>query len=218
MKRLYFIYTIPGFYNGLYQPVMARAFDHREDVEVRFLMDSSLLLDTLANGAEPTAAVERRLLHFAESCECAGADCIVVGCTAVNTATKKVAGLMDIPVLSVDEPVIQRVLADGKKKIAVLSHTPINAMTIRRRLLAENPQVQVELFPVAGAGDAFNAGRLEEFRALMKAGAEAIPEGFDAIVLGHISAEEVDFSQVKTPVYPTGCWCIEAIEKILEEV
>ena len=90
MKRLCFIYTIPNFYNALYKPVMSEAFDGREDVEVRFLMDNSLLLDTLANGAEPTPAVERRLLRFAEDCAAVGADCIVVGCTAVNTATKKV--------------------------------------------------------------------------------------------------------------------------------
>ena len=216
MKRLCFIYTIPNFYNALYKPVMSEAFDGREDVEVRFLMDNSILLDTLANGAEPTPAVERRLLRFAEDCAAVGADCIVVGCTAVNTATKKVAEMMEIPMFSVDEPMIRKVLADKKKRIAVLSHTPINAGTIRRRLLAEDPTVAVELFPVDGAGDAFAAGDYERYHALMKAGAEAIPEGFDAIVLGHISAEHVDFSEVRTPIYSTGSACVSAIEEALK--
>lgn len=217
MKRIYFIYTTPNFYTALYQPVMSHSFDHREDVEVRFMMDSSLLLDTLANGAQPTPAVERRLLHYAELCQQAGADLIVVGCTAVNTASKKVASMLDVPLLSVDEPMIQKVLADGKKNIAVLSHTPINAMTIQRRLLAEDPSLNVALYPVEGAADAFNSGDLTTFRSLMKAAAERIPQDFDAIVLGHISAEDVDFSQVRLPVYPTGANCIAAMETILSQ-
>lgn len=216
MKRLHFIYTIPGFYDALYRPVMARAFDGREDVEVRFTMDGSLLLDTLANGAEPTKAVKRRLLHLAESCAEGGADCIVVGCTAVNTATREIGALLDVPVLSVDEPMIRQILADGRKKVAVLSHTPINAGTIRRRLLAECPEMEVALFPVDGAAEAFNSGRTGEFQALMQAGAAAIPAGFDAVALGHISAEDVDLSALAIPVYRTGSACIQAIETILK--
>ncbi len=217
MKRIYFIYTTPTFYNTLYQPVMQDAFVSRPDTEVRFMMDSSLLLDTLANDAQPTPAVERRLLHCAELCQQAGADLIVVGCTAVNTASKKIAPMLDIPLLSVDEPMIQKVLADGKKKIAVLSHTPINAMTIRRRLLAEDPSLEVSMFPVEGAAEVFGPGDLATYHKLLKEAAEAIPADFDAIVLGHISAENVDFSRVSLPVYRTGANCIAAMEKILAE-
>lgn len=215
MKRVYFIYTTPSFYTSLYQPVMSRYFASQPEVEVRFMMDSSLLLDTLANDAQPTPAVERRLLHCAELCQQAGADLIIVGCTAVNTASKKIAPMLDVPLLSVDEPMIQKVLSDGKKKIAVLSHTPINAMTIRRRLLAEDPTLDVSLFPVAGAADAFASGDIAAYHSLMKAAAEGISSDFDAIVLGHISAEDVDFSQVRLPVYLTGSNCIAAMEAIL---
>ena len=215
MKRVYFIYTSPSFYTSLYQPVMARYFANQPEVEVRFMMDSSLLLDTLANDAQPTPAVERRLLHCAELCQQAGADLIIVGCTAVNTASKKIAPLLDVPLLSVDEPMIQKVLSDGRKRIAVLSHTSINAMTIQRRLLAEDPALEVALFPVAGAADAFAAGDITAYHSLMKAAAERISTDFDAIVLGHISAEDVDFSQVRLPVYPTGSNCIAAMEAIL---
>ena len=68
---------------------------------------------------------------------------------------------------------------------------------------------------MAGAGDAFNSGNMEEFHRLMRAGALAIPQGFDAIALGHISAEHVDFSGIATPIYKTGACCVEAIRSIL---
>ena len=174
MKKLHFIYTTPNFQTGLYRPVMAREFDQREDVIVRFTMDNSLLLDTLANDVVPTNTTKQRLLSFAQNAEKAGADCIVVGCTAVNTATKEIASLMDVPMFSVDEPMIQAILKDGHRKIAVLSHTPINAATIKRRLLAENSELTVDLFPVEGAKEAAENEDYERLRALLKKGAESI--------------------------------------------
>lgn len=215
MKRIYFIYTTPTFFDMLYKPVMASAFDGREDVDVRFAMDNSLLLDTLANDVQPPAAIKRKLLLLAQECANSGAECIVVGCTAVNTATKELASLMDVPLISVDEPMIQKVLQAGHKRIAVLSHTPINAMTIKRRLLAENPELEVDLFPVEGAADLFGQGKMAAYHALMAEQAEQIPAGYDAVMLGHISAEGADFSNISIPVYRTGSACIECIEKIL---
>ena len=216
-KKVFFVYTTPAFHTALYSPVMANAFDGRDDVRVYFSMDNGILLDTLENNVVPTASVKNRLYNILSNCEQAGADCIVVGCTAVNTAVKELLPLFDVPVVSVDETMIQNVLRDGKKDIAVLSHTPINAMTIERRLKAEDPSVSVSLFPVEGAADAFNGGDLAKFNALMKAAAEAIPSSFDAIALGHISAENVDFSGVKLPVYKCGESTIQTVNAILNK-
>lgn len=217
MKTLSFVYTIPNFYSALYQPVMDKAFSDRPDLNVRFSMDNGILLDTLANDVVPTPSVKARLFRLLENAVQAGADCVVVGCTAVNTATKELSSLFQVPVISVDEPMIQQVLADRRRRVAVLSHTPINAATIRRRLLAEDPGLTVDLFPVAGAAEDFNQGRIPEFQAKMRAGALAIPQGYDAIVLGHISAENADFSGIDTPVYRTGSACVAYIEAQLKD-
>lgn len=214
-KKLFFVYTTPAFYNDLYSPVMQSAFDGREDVKVYFSMDNGILLDTLENNVVPTASVKNRVYNILSNCERAGADCIVVGCTAVNTAVKELLPLFDVPVVSVDETMIQNIRKDGRKRVAVLSHTPINAMTIERRLKAEDPDVEVTLFPVAGAADAFAKER-EKFAPLMQAAAEQIPaDKFDCIALGHISAENVDFSNVKLPVYKCGESTIATVNAIL---
>lgn len=214
-KKLFFVYTTPAFYNDLYSPAMKEAFDGRDDVKVYFSMDNGILLDTLENNVVPTASVKNRLYSILSNCERAGADCIVVGCTAVNTAVKELLPLFDVPVVSVDETMIQNVLRDGRKRVAVLSHTPINAMTIERRLKAENPEISVTLFPVEGAADAF-ANEREKFAPLMRAAAERIPcDQFDCIALGHISAERVDFSNVKLPVYRCGESTVAAVNAIL---
>lgn len=215
MKKLFFVYTTPTFYNDLYSPVMKEAFDGREDLKVYFTMDNSILLDTLDNQVVPTASVKSRLYKLLNNCEQAGADCIVVGCTAVNIAVKELLPLFDVPVISVDESMIRNVLKDKRKKVAVLSHTPINAMTIQRRLQAEDPEVEVTLFPVEGAADAFANDRVK-FAEMMKAAAEKIPaEEFDCIALGHISAENVDFSNIKLPVYKCGESTVATVTDIL---
>ncbi len=216
MKKLYFIYTVPNFFEALYRPVMYREFEGRNDVIVRFTADTSLLLDTLANDVVPSNTTKQRLFDFARCAEAAGADCIVVGCTAVNTATKEVSQMLDTPLFSVDEPMIQAILKDGRRKVAVLSHTPINAATIKRRLLAEDPDMEVDLYPAEGAKEAFEKGDMDGLRALLKSKAEAIPSGYDCIACGHISAEDVDFSSVSTPVYRTGEYAIKAINEVLK--
>ncbi|MBQ6478965.1 MAG: aspartate/glutamate racemase family protein [Erysipelotrichaceae bacterium] len=216
MKKLYFIYTIPDFYNALYKPVMYREFERKDDLIVRFTADTSLLQETLANNVIPSKTTKQRLFGFAKCAEADGADCIVVGCTAINTATKEISQMLETPMFSIDEPMIQAVLADGHKKIAVLSHTPINAGTIKRRLLAEDPGLTVDLYPVEGAKEAFEKGDMDELRALLKKGAENIPEGYDCIVCGHISAEDTDFSRISVPVYRTGEYAIKAINRSLK--
>lgn len=214
MKKLFYLYTIPRFFDRLYCPVMEAAFP---EVESQFVMDGSLLAETLANNAVPTEKVVRRMRrHFENMVDC-GADCIIVGCTALNTATKALADAFPVPIISIDEPMICRLLRDGCRKIAVLSHASVNAETIRRRLLAEDPTLTVSLFPVDGAADAFNDGRTDDFHSLMRNGAMRIPDGFDAIALGHISAENVDFSGISLPVYKTGESCVTAVrEEILK--
>lgn len=217
MKTLYFVYTTPQFYQQLFCPVMEDTFGRDPDVTVRFTMDNGILLDTLDNNVVPTASVKQRLYQLLSNCALAGAECIVVGCTAVNTATKELSALLNIPVISVDEPMIQKILAAGHKRVAVLSHTPINAFTIQRRLLAECPDMTVDLYPVEGAAEAFQANDLPAFRALMRDAALRIPNQYDAIALGHISSENVDFTGVAMPIYKTGECCIEAVRDLLSK-
>lgn len=202
MKTLFFIYTNPRFMDALYQPVMSEAYDGREDVRVRFVCDNSLLLDSLEHDAVPTEQVKRRLERLVDNAVDAGADCIVVGCTVLNTATEELAAEKKIPVFNIDAPMIQRIWQDGCKRVAVFSHAPDNAQTIERQLAKKG--IECSLFVMPGGEEA-------SFRQQ----AESLSESFDGLALAHISADRMKFPDVHIPVYRSGELCIKKIDQIL---
>lgn len=211
MKKLFYIYTNPRFITALYDPVMARAFDSKPLVDVTFLLDQSILKDTLANDVIPTASVEIRLGRLIRNCQEAGADCVVVGCTAMNLATNKLASQFPIPVISVDEPMVQKIADDNRKSVAILTHADDNGETIRRRLASLN--INSKVFVVPGAKQAM--GNREALAECFEACAGSLSPEFDCIALGHISADEIPFKDTSLPVYRSGQACVEEINRIL---
>ena len=197
MKKLFYLYTNPRFLEELYTPVMKEAFDRCEDVQVSFVLDTSILDETLQNGAIPTPGVQKRMKRIVENCVEAGADCIVVGCTAVNLATEELRKRNSIPIISVDRPMIQEIVRDGRRKAAVLSHSAVNAKTVGRML--ESCGIKHEVFVT----DHFLETAL------------GLSEEFDAIALGHITADRIAFDGVKTPIYRSGVSCVKEIKRVL---
>ena len=224
MKKLFFIYTNPRFMTALYDPVMARTYDGNPDVKVSYLLDHSILTDTIANNTVPTPSVENRLGRLIANCEEAGADCVVVGCTAMNLATLKLAEKASVPVISVDEPMVRRIAADGCGKVAILSHAADTAetkiakfhletkgMTDRHRLGAY--RLDCGFFVVPGARVVI--GDSEAFAALFEKTAASLPGEYDAIALGHITADDIPFEGVKQRVYRPGRECIRETKRVL---
>lgn len=214
MKKLFFIYTNPRFLTALYEPVMARAFGDRKDLEVFFLCDTSILADALKNDGVPDESVERRLNHLIDNCIEGGADCVVVGCTVMNTAAEKLAPSKPVPVFSIDRPMIAHVAEDGVKKAAVLTHALDNGQTIERQL--KKCGVDCRIFVIPDAARANQAGDRALLQSLYRSQAEKLGDEFDAVVLGHISADDVEFGQTQGRVYRSGRLCVEEIERILE--
>lgn len=215
MKKLFFIYTNPRFLTALYEPVMAEAFSDREDLEVYFICDTSILADSLKNNAEPDESVKKRLNRLIDNSIDAGADCVVVGCTVMNTATEILSEKKPVPVFNVDAPMEEKIVRDGVKKVAILSHAEDNALTIERQLKKNG--VDCSIFVVPGAAQASQAGNRRLLLELYRRQAEKIQNSFDTIALGHISADNVNFGEVQSRIYRSGRLCIEKINHVLEE-
>lgn len=214
MKKLFFIYTNPRFLTALYEPVMAEAFGNREDLEVYFTCDTSILADSLKNNAEPDESVEKRLNRLIDNCIDAGADCVVVGCTVMNTATEKLSAQKKVPVFNIDAPMEEKIVQDKVQKAAILSHAEDNAQTIERQLKKRG--IDCSIFVVPQAAQANQAGDRKLLSDLYRGQAEKIQDSFEAIVLGHISADNVDFGAVQNRIYRSGQLCIEEINRVLE--
>lgn len=213
MKKIFFIYTNPQFLTALYQPVMEREFGSNPEVKVNFVCDNSILADSLENNTVPTASVEKRLERLIDNCIEAGADCVVVGCTVMNVATQKIAASKNVPVMNIDDPMIEKLVADNRKHVIVLSHARDNAETIERQLAKKN--IAADLFVIPGAGDANRSGDKKKLEILYRDQIVQLDDKYDAIVLAHISADDIQIPNEIVPIYRSGAICIEKMNQVL---
>ncbi len=114
MKKLYTINTVNNFMDIIYNPHVKPYADEVGDMVVYNILDDSLLRATLDdNGITPTTA--SRMLNYAKAAEASGADGVIVTCTSVNTATKWIRPLLNIPILNIEEPVAEEAMKAGSK-------------------------------------------------------------------------------------------------------
>ena len=212
-KKLFFIYTNPRFMGVLYEPTLSNAFDKRDDVDVRFVLDDSLLADTAKNNQIPTPSVVRRLYALVENCAAGGADCVVVGCTAINLAVKQLQGMVSVPLVGIDHPVADKVIASGAKKVVVVSHSKINAATVARMM----PGLQVDCIVPDEAAALFAAKNWSELEKLLYRTAEQADNDYDAVVFAHISTDSMRLLDGLPPrTFRIGAVAIDAISAILQ--
>src|ERR1051326_7672049 len=83
-------------------------------VEVFNIADDSLIKNVIKCGKlMPDTA--RRVVQHVESAEAAGADFILVTCSSIGRAVEAAAGLVNVPVLRVDQPMADKAVQTGKR-------------------------------------------------------------------------------------------------------
>src|SRR5215212_919 len=94
------------------------------DVKVFNIVDESLINNTIAAN-QLTASTSRRLAHYLESAEEAGADAILVTCSSIGPAVEAARPFVNIPVMRVDQPMADTAVGIGRRigVIATLSTT-----------------------------------------------------------------------------------------------
>src|SRR5581483_5300913 len=86
--------------------------EYLPDVTVFHMVDESLIKDTIRNG-HVRPVTNRRLLGMLGSAQDAGADAILVTCSSIGEGVKIGQGLIDVPVLRVDEAMAEKAVAAG---------------------------------------------------------------------------------------------------------
>ena len=82
------------------------------DVTMVNIVDDSLLAEVLANGGL-TKNVTRRVCTYAREAEAMGADLILNQCSSVGEAVDVARGMINIPIIKVDEPMAEEAVAIG---------------------------------------------------------------------------------------------------------
>jgi Asp/Glu/hydantoin racemase len=162
-------------------------------VKIFNIADDSLIKNTIACGAL-TPDTARRVVGYARSAEEAGADYIMFTCSSIGRAVETATGLVNVPVLRVDQPMAAMAVEKGNRIgiIATLS-TTLDPTTDLVRRNALQVGKEIELFPhlCEGAFEALMAGDAETHDKLVGDALKAMSETVDVIVLAQASMARV---------------------------
>jgi Asp/Glu/hydantoin racemase len=188
--RLALIHTVPTLVDAFAELAIETLGDAASVVH---MVDESLLADTIAAGAL-SPAVSRRVARQVFGAEDAGASAILVTCSSVGPAVEATRPFCSVPVLRVDEPMIDRALDRGTAIAAIgtLATTlEPTAELIRRRAAERSQRVAVRSYLCEGAFEALRAGDLDEHDARVRAGLREVLANADVVVLAQASMARV---------------------------
>lgn len=175
-------------------------------VNIFNIVDDSLIKNTIACG-ELTASTSKRVVSYAASAEEAGADYILFTCSSIGPAVETAAGLVNVPVLRVDQPMADQAVKTGKRigVIATLSTTlePTTDL-VRRRALHAGKEIELKAVVCEGAFSALMSGDAATHDEKVKAALVKLSGEVDVILLAQASMARVvntlDESEKKVPI------------------
>ena len=201
-KTLALIHTgafLPQVFNKLCQELMP-------DVKVFNIVDESLINNTIAAN-QLTPATSKRLAHYLESAEEAGADAILVTCSSIGPAVEAARPFINIPVLRVDEPMADEAVRTGRRigVIATLSTTLKPTVNlIKARAAAQGREIEIVEYLCEGAFQAVASGDTATHDRLVTAGLRELMDKVDVVVLAQASmarvADAMSAEEKKVPV------------------
>ena len=161
----------------------------------------------LSNRPEGTDAFARRVFaRVVFEAADAGAEGILIACNAYTSFVPMLEGFLDIPIIAVDRPMLERAVNDGTK-IGVIATNPAGGpsaqaqMEIISKQFGKKPEFAVEI--VEEALKVLKAGDTDRHDMLIAAaGRRLVDKGCDVIVLAQISMARaaVTMQELKIPV------------------
>lgn len=162
-------------------------------VSVFNIADDSLIKDVVARG-ELTPGVARRVLGHVAAAEAAGADYVLVTCSSIGAAVEAAAGMVDVPVLRVDQPMADEAVRRGPR-VGVAATLPTTlgptADLIERRAQAAGKNVQVTSRLCEGAFEALMSGDAERHDTMVAEALKELAGEVDVVVLAQASMARV---------------------------
>ena len=185
------------------------------------IVDDSLVSGIRKKGSL-TADIARRVASYIQSAEAGGADHILVTCSSIGPAVEAAAPFCSVPVLRVDQPMIDKAILVGTRMgiIATLA-TTLNPTTdlLRRRAALVNKQIELTARLVDGAFEALMSGDTAKHDSMVAAALRELSTQVDVILLAQASmARVVDTlapADRSVPIFASPPIAIEHLASIL---
>lgn len=165
----------------------------QKDLKIFNIVDDSLIKNTIERG-KVTPDTSRRVVDYIGSAEAAGADYIMVTCSSIGPAVESSAPLTGVPVLRVDQPMVDLAIQMGTK-IGVIATLPttLDPTTdlVRRRAIVANKTIDITSTLCEGAFDALMRGDAETHDTMVASALKTLGKTVDVIVLAQASMARV---------------------------
>lgn len=216
MIRIAMIHTVQSVYLSLEQQL--RAALPETQMKVFHVLDEFLAADAApAESGCFTLANKQRLLHQLQAAALTGADLILTTCSQLSVTAQDMAPFIGTPVLTIDGPMIERAVEQGKD-IALISSAagtvqPISE-TIQREAARQGKAVKIHVFCDDRAITALKAGDRAQHDERIRALAGQI-SGCDNVILAQASGAHMKepVEQITgLPVYTGLPYCAARIE------
>ncbi len=157
------------------------------------IVDDSLVSGIRKKGSL-TADIARRVASYIQSAEAGGADHILVTCSSIGPAVEAAAPFCAVPVLRVDQPMIDKAIQAGTRigVIATLATTlnPTTDLLLRRAALA-GKKIDPTARLIDGAFEALMSGDTAKHDTLVAAALRELTTQVDVILLAQASMARV---------------------------
>ncbi len=216
-QKLAFIHTVPslvGLFNDLSKELLP-------DVEVFHIADEMLLKVVLAQGGL-SPFIFQRVAEHAVAAERAGATMIQCTCSSISPCVDASRPLVGVPVLKIDEPMVNAALAIGSRiGIAATAPTTLKPTTdlVQARAAAIGVTVQVESVLCEGAYDALFSGNPQKHDQIVSDVLRGLMTRNDVIILAQASmarvAQAIPVEEQRVPILSSPRLAMEHARELL---
>ncbi|MCC6179920.1 MAG: aspartate/glutamate racemase family protein [Chloroflexi bacterium] len=202
------------------EPLRATFGQLAPDIKLVNILDEGLITEIDRRG-QITPGLVRRLTSLVTLAEEAGAELVLLSCTAYSPVADEVQAQSDIPVLKIDELMVREALGRASK-IGVVATVPAG-LKMQRQLIeriAADMGREIELDAVLRpeAFQALSAGRRDEHDAIVLNEVEALAARNELVMLaqasmGHLAAHVP--ASIPVPVLSSPTLAVQKVKELL---
>jgi aspartate/glutamate racemase len=202
------------------EPLRAAFGELAPDVKLINILDEGLVTEIDRRGSL-TPALVRRLTSLVTLAEEAGAELVLLTCTAYSAVADDVQKQSDIPVLKIDELMVREALGRARK-IGLVATVPAG-LNMQRQLIDQiatemGREVELDAVLKPEAFQALASGRRDEHDAIVLAEVERLGEANELVMLaqasmGHLASKVP--ATVTVPVLSSPTLAVSKVKEML---
>ena len=220
-KKVAYLHTVSslvGLFNNLSKELLPAG------TEVFHIADEMLLKTVIAQGGL-SPFIYQRVAENVVAAERAGASIVQCTCSSISPCVEAVRPLAGILVLKIDDPMIEKALALGKRiGVAATAPTTLKPTSelVQAKAAARNMEVKVDALLCEGAFAALSAGDMETHDRLVSQGLRELMTRNDVVILAQASmarvADALPAGEQKVPILSSPRMAVETLAAALAKL